>query len=160
MGFALLQLLKVFDKWQRPVLPSSVKRRACTCISAYDETLRKEPEAAVLCRAVPGRKCAVYITCSGYWRVRPGRAVSLCLRHGAASNGTDNGEADTGRQHVCKAGDKREEGKEEEMREGRERRKGGTVPPRLSLSAGFTWIGLFICDRDRKRRRTNNRKER
>lgn len=153
MGFALLQLLKVFDKWQWPVLPSSKKRRTCACISAYDETLRKELEAT------PGRKCAVYITCSGYWRVRPGRAVSLCLRYRATSNGTDNGEADTCRQHVCKAGIKREERGRDQRRK-RRRNKGQTVPPRLSLSAGFTWIGLFICDRDRKRRRTNNRRKR
>lgn len=49
---------------------------ACTCISAYDETPRKELEA------VPTCKSAVYIMCSDFWRVRPGRAVSLCRGRG------------------------------------------------------------------------------
>ena len=48
----------------------SVHVRACACISAYDETPRKELEAAA------ARKSAVYIMCSEHWRVRPGRAVS------------------------------------------------------------------------------------
>lgn len=47
-----------------------------------------------------------------------------------------------------------EQKKEGSKEGGRKRRKEGhTVPPRLSLSAGFTWIGLFICDRERKRSR-------
>lgn len=44
----------------------------------------------------------------------------------------------------------------ERGREGWERKEGSrkgkeTVPPRLSLSAGFTWMGLFICDTETKR---------
>lgn len=42
-----------------------------------------------------------------------------------------------------------EEGKEIKVE--RKTRQKGYIPPRLSLSAGLTWIGLFICDRDRKR---------
>ena len=43
---------------------------AYTCISAYDETPRKE------LRAAAARRNTVYIMRSEYWRVRPGRAVS------------------------------------------------------------------------------------
>lgn len=40
-----------------------------------------------------------------------------------------------------------------------EREEVHTVPPRLSLSAGFTWIGLFICDRERKEEQIIEREE-
>lgn len=40
-----------------------------------------------------------------------------------------------------------------EKEKGRKEGRAYTVPPRLSLSAGFTWIGLFICDRERGRQR-------
>lgn len=54
-------------------------------------------------------------------------------------------------QRVCGAGTK--EGREgrEKGREGGSRKGKETVPPRLSLSAGFTWMGLFICDTETKR---------
>lgn len=61
------------------------------------------------------------------------------------------------RQHVCRAGTKKgrggKEGSKEKGEEKQEKKKhGDTVPPRLSLSAGFTWIGLFICDREKERK--------
>lgn len=44
-------------------------------------------------------------------------------------------------------------GEGDKSRSGKGNRKTGrTVPPRLSLSAGFTWMGLFICDGRRKTR--------
>lgn len=41
-----------------------------------------------------------------------------------------------------------------------EKEEAHTVPPRLSLSAGFTWIGLFICDRERTDEQITEREER
>lgn len=129
--------------------------RACACISAYDETLRKELEAT------PARKSTVYIMCSEYWKVRPDRVVSL-------RRGTGHRLMGQIMVRLIRAGsmfvglEQKREGSKDRG-EGKEGRKDGhTVPPRLSLSAGFTWIGLFICDRERKRskERTHNRKRR
>lgn len=126
---------------------------ACTCISAYDETPRKELDA------VPACKSSVYIMCSEFWRVRPGHAVSLCWGRGHRLMGQIMVRLiRTGSMFVGRV--QRKKGR----RAGRikSRKEGNTVPPRLSLSAGFTWIGLFICDRDRKRSKdkTHNRKGR
>lgn len=118
--------------------------RACACISAYDETLRKELEAT------PARKSTVYIMCSEYWKVRPDRVVSL-------RRGTGHRLMGQIMVRLIRAGsmfvglEQKREGSKDRG-EGKEGRKDGhTVPPRLSLSAGFTWIGLFICDRERER---------
>lgn len=43
-------------------------------------------------------------------------------------------------------------GGEWEWLKGSKKERGRTVPPRLSLSAGFTWMGLFICDGGRQTR--------
>lgn len=108
IGSALLQkaLLKVFDKKKWPVFPSSMTRhvsvyvRACTCVSAYDETPRKELEA----RASQEERCVhnVFWTLEGPARPR----CQPASRYRASSNGTDNGEADPHRQRVCRAGTK------------------------------------------------------
>lgn len=126
---------------------------ACTCISAYDETPRKELEAVAACEST------VYIMCSEFWRVRPGRAVSLCRGRGHRLMGQIMVRLiRTGSMFVGRV--QRKEGRKVDRM--KSRKEGNTVPPRLSLSAGFTWIGLFICDRDRKRRKdkTHNRKGR
>lgn len=123
--------------------------RACACISAYDETPRKELEAA---RA---KESAVYIMRSEYWRVRPGRAVSL--RRGTGHRLMGQIMVRLIRAGSMFVGLEQEKEGSKDSGGGRKRRKEGrTVPPRLSLSAGFTWIGLFICDREKE---TNKRKE-
>lgn len=98
--------------------------------------------------------------CSEYWRVRPGRAVSL-------RQGTGHRVMGQIMLRLIRIGsmfvglEQRE--KEEGSKEGRgeERKEEHTVPPRLSLSAGFTWIGLFICYTEKEKRReesqTDNR---
>lgn len=49
----------------------SAWRVARKCVDAYDETLRKERGGSA------GKRISVYIMRCEYWRVRPGRAVSL-----------------------------------------------------------------------------------
>lgn len=87
-----------------------------------------------------------------FWKLE-GLAGPRCQpasRYGASFNRTDNGEADTRRQHAWRARTKNGSGGKKGNKEGR------TVPPRLSLSAGFTWIGLFICDIERRKQETKN----
>lgn len=73
---------------------------ARTCISAYDETSRKKLEAT-LADIGEDERCLhnVFWTLEGPARPR----CQPALRYGALCNGTDNGEADTLRQHVCRA---------------------------------------------------------
>ena len=87
------------DKTHIPPAPP-VHVPVCSCISTYDETLRKELEAA----PVQAEHCLH----NAFW-ILEGPARPRCQpasRYRASSNGTDNGEADTCRQHVCRAGTK------------------------------------------------------
>lgn len=57
--------------------------------------------------------------------------------------GTSTGNGDTDLE--------RQEGGERNKK-GRRKKRSGNLPPLLSLSAGFTWIGLFICVTEREER--------
>lgn len=128
----------MFDKNKWPVSPSSMAWHtcfhmcvACTCISAYDETPRKELGAAA------ARRNTVYIMRSEYWRVRLGRACQPASRYRASSNGTDNGEADTHRQHVCRA---RTKGRKVARKGGEEKKNGRAYSTSSTLAV--CWLHL------------------